>query len=180
MADIGFRIRRRIAEVRFGEEDVARTMMVEYARNLGVRIGQDCRIYTMSFSTEPYLISIGNRVTVTHGVEFVTHDGGVWVLREKDPTLELFGTVTIGNNVFIGLKSIILLNTVIGDNCIVAAGSVVKGTFDAGSVIAGVPARKIMSIEEYYSRHRDSFYPTKGMEPDEKKKFLLQHLSTEK
>ena len=51
--------------------------------------------------------------------------------------------VKIGKNVFIGCNSIILKGTVLGDNCIVGAGSVVHGIFDADCVIAGNPARVI-------------------------------------
>lgn len=51
--------------------------------------------------------------------------------------------VKIGKNVFIGCNSIILKGTVLGDNCIVGAGSVVHGVFDADCVIAGNPARVI-------------------------------------
>lgn len=53
--------------------------------------------------------------------------------------------VVIGKNVFIGCNSIILKGTVLGDNCVVGAGSVVSGTYEAGSVIAGNPARVVKS-----------------------------------
>jgi len=51
--------------------------------------------------------------------------------------------VYIGKNVFIGCNTIILKGTVLGDNCIVGAGSVVHGRFEDGCVIAGNPARVI-------------------------------------
>ena len=35
----------------------------------------------MEFGSEPYLIELGDNVRVTNGVRFVTHDGGLWVLR---------------------------------------------------------------------------------------------------
>ncbi len=69
-------------------------------RKRGVKIGDNCEIYsTVNFGSEPYLISIGNHVRITHGCRFITHDGGVWVLRElkKDSSLDLFG----------GIKSVI-------------------------------------------------------------------------
>ena len=47
------------------------------ARNLGVTIGEKCLISTRLWSSEPYLISIGNHVQVTDNVSFHTHGGGM-------------------------------------------------------------------------------------------------------
>lgn len=60
--------------------------------------------------------------------------------------------VKIGNNVFIGDKAMILPGTTIGDNCIVGAGSVVKGDFESNSLIAGNPARIIKRYS--YNTHK--------------------------
>ena len=51
--------------------------------------------------------------------------------------------IHIGENVFIGCNSIILKGTVLGDNCIVGAGSVVCGKFPSNVIIAGNPAKII-------------------------------------
>lgn len=48
--------------------------------------------------------------------------------------------ITIGNNVWIGLNAIILKDTIIGDNCVISAGSIVKGNFAKNSIIQGNPA----------------------------------------
>ena len=61
--------------------------------------------------------------------------------------------VTIGNNVFIGTKAVILKGTTIGDNCIVGAGSVVRGTFPDGVVIAGNPAKVICTVKEFHNKN---------------------------
>ncbi len=55
--------------------------------------------------------------------------------------------VKIGKNVFVGCNSILLKGTVIGDNCIIGAGSVVHGVFEDNCVIAGNPARVIKKQE---------------------------------
>lgn len=60
---------------------------VEYARKIGVIVGDDCRLINTSYSTEPYLITLGNRVSATK-VHFETHDGGVWVLRDELPNID--------------------------------------------------------------------------------------------
>ena len=49
-----------------------------YARHLGVKIGNNCLIDTRMWSSEPYLITIGNNVQVTEGVSFHTHGGGMY------------------------------------------------------------------------------------------------------
>lgn len=59
----------------------------EYARHLGVKIGKDCRIYIRDFGSEPWLINIGDKVTVTHGVRFINHDGfphGLLLTRKEE------------------------------------------------------------------------------------------------
>lgn len=54
--------------------------------------------------------------------------------------------VAIRNNVFIGSQSVILKGTDIGAGCVVAAGSVVCGTFPPSMLIGGNPARVIRAL----------------------------------
>ena len=56
--------------------------------------------------------------------------------------------IKIGKNCFIGCNAIILKGTELGDGCVVGAGAVVSGKFEAGSVIAGNPARVIRKLGE--------------------------------
>ena len=56
--------------------------------------------------------------------------------------------VIIGDNVWIGANVVILRGTVIGDNSVVAAGSIVKGSYPAGSVIIQKRIADIQSNEE--------------------------------
>lgn len=49
---------------------------VKYAKWLGVKIGNNCFISTKKWSSEPYLITIGDNVQVTQDVFFHTHGGG--------------------------------------------------------------------------------------------------------
>jgi maltose O-acetyltransferase len=53
------------------------------------------------------------------------------------------GRVVIGNRCWIGAKAVILKDVTLGDNCVVAAGSVVTRPVETGAVVAGVPARRI-------------------------------------
>ena len=54
--------------------------------------------------------------------------------------------IDIGSNVWVGANCVILPGTIIGDDAVIAAGSVVRGTVPAGELWGGVPARKIKTI----------------------------------
>lgn len=56
-------------------------------------------------------------------------------------------TIKVGNNVWIGLNVTILKGTVIGNNCVIAAGSVVKGEFPDNVLIQGNPAVIVSNLE---------------------------------
>lgn len=116
---------------------------IEYARKLGVTIGDDCRFINFPmFGSEPYLIEIGNHVTISSDVVFSNHDGGTWVFREQEKyklTLK-YGKIKIGNNCFIGLRSVILPGVTIGDNCVIGACSLVTKNIPSGEVWGGTGA----------------------------------------
>lgn len=124
------------------------------SRSMGVVIGSGCRIYGGSpsmWGSEPYLVTLGDRVFIAPNCQFVCHDGGTLILRTKYPSLEITAPIAIESNVYIGMNSIVLFGVVIGSNCIVGAGSVVSRSLEPGGVYAGVPARRIKSIDEYES-----------------------------
>jgi len=56
------------------------------------------------------------------------------------------GDVKIGNNVLIGAHCVILPNTVIEDNIVVAANSTIKGQLESGFLYGGNPVRKIKAL----------------------------------
>ena len=149
---------------------------VSYWRKQGVTIGEKCEIYgTANFGSEPYLISIGNHVRINAGVNFVTHDGGVWVLREylNDEKIDMFGRIQVGDNVHIGTNAIIMPNVKIGSNVIVGCGAIVTKDIPDNSIAVGVPARVIETLDEYVEKHRQDFEYTKLMTSEEKKAYLL-------
>lgn len=145
-----------------------------YARRMGVTIGENCRLYSLQFGSEPYLISIGNHVTITSHVSFVTHDGGVWVLRHIEPSVDYIKPIVIDNNVFIGINAIILPGVVIGENSVVGAGSVVTKSVPADSIVGGVPARVIGTLDSY-RRKLSQGQHTKGLDPIHKRKAMLSY-----
>lgn len=145
---------------------------IAYLRKKGVEIGTDVRFFSPSNTLVdlscPWLLSIGNNVNITHGVIILTHDYS-WSVLKKNPAnpgriLGAQSPVRIGNNVFIGMNSVITRGVTVGDNVIIGAGSVVTGDCDSNSVYAGTPARRIMSIEEYYiKRESKQFEEAKKM-----------------
>lgn len=62
--------------------------------------------------------------------------------------------MAICNNVFIGEGAIVLRNVTIGNNVIVGAGSVVSKDVPENSVVAGIPAKRIMSLDEFYDKRK--------------------------
>jgi len=124
----------------------------KYAIELGVKLGSNVKFYSMKpgmFSTEPWLIKIGDNCHITDNCIFTTHDGGVLIIRNEIPDLEITAPIIIGNDVFIGENTTILFGTKIGNRSIIGACSLVKGEFPDNSVIAGVPAKVIESVDEY-------------------------------
>ena len=152
---------------------------IGFARSLGVTIGRDCRLLGTTlgtFGSEPYLITIGDHVTITIGVRFSTHDGGVWVFREQYPDIDVVAPITIGNNVFVGMNALILPGVTIGDDCVIGAGSVVNRDIPSGSVAAGVPARVIRPVAEYWERIRDRAFHVRSLPLEEKKQVYMDAL----
>lgn len=120
-----------------------------YFRKQGAQIGEDCDILITHLGPEPYLISIGNHVFISPGAYFHTHDGGVWVFRDKIPGIRVYGSITIEDNCLIGRDVQLLPNIRIGRNSIVGAGSVVVTDVPPNSIVMGVPARVISSNQKY-------------------------------
>jgi len=160
---------------------------VELAKKKGVKVGENCRFYSLNFFSEPYLIEIGNNVIISGQVIFFTHDGGIFIFSEEAPNLlGHFGKIKIGDNCFIGMGAIIFPDVEIGKNCIVGAGSVIMDSFPDNSVISGNPA-KIMYKTEMYKKMKlcskrtiendQYFFPKQDFMPEVmKKKLLLEKL----
>lgn len=128
---------------------------VAAARRLGVQVGDGCRIYISSFGTEPFLIKIGNRVTVTSRVRILTHDGSTCLIKDQDGVrYQSYAPVVIGDDVFIGVNSIILPGVTIGSRVVVAAGSVVTKDVADGVVVGGNPARVIGGFDKFEAKIR--------------------------
>jgi acetyltransferase-like isoleucine patch superfamily enzyme len=142
------------------------------------KIGERCRIYSRLFGSEPYLIEIGNHVHIGENVQLITHDGGVWVLRDmlERQELDSFGKIVIKDNVFIGNNTIILPGVVIGENVVIGAGSVVTKDVPHNTVVGGVPAKTIKSIE-LYAKKVDQCLETKHLIGMAREKVIREHFN---
>jgi len=123
--------------------------IAEYLRKQGTQVGENCMIIPTNLGNEPYLLKIGNHVTIAAGVRFITHDGGVWIFRNEIPDIQVFGPMIIEDNCVIGQDSVLFPNIRIGKNSIVGANSVVISDVKENSIVMGVPARPFGSVEKY-------------------------------
>lgn len=125
----------------------------EFYRKLGVTIGKNVHILNSHIDEGyPYLISIGDDVTITRA-DILAHDAST--LRFLDGHVKV-GKVTIGNNVFIGHGCVVLPGTVIGDNVICGANTMINGNVPSNVVIGGNPYRIICSYDEYVKKHKEN------------------------
>lgn len=123
-----------------------------YARKRGVTIGQGCRILSDVVTTEPWLVTIGDRVTISSDVRLITHDGSGWLVSDDKGRRFRYAPIRIGSDVFIGARVTILPGVEIGDRVVVGAGSIVTKSTASGTVAAGVPARPIGTFDSFAER----------------------------
>lgn len=137
-------------------------VFVDYIRELGGIVGENTRfinphLCSFDFGRADY-ITIGNNCCLST-VTLLAHDYSWYTLLGSvgDILPDAGGEIIIGNNCFIGYGSVILKNTIIGDNVIIGARAVVRGEIPSNTVWAGVPAKMICTIDEFYekkARHR--------------------------
>lgn len=149
----------------YGENATSEDLIC-FLRSRGALIGSNVIVYapnkTLIDKTAPWLLEIGDRVRIAEGAKILTHDYAWSVLKCCDsgsfPPGQILGgegPVVIGNNVFIGMNAIIMRGVTIGDNVVIGAGSVVTKPCEANSVYAGNPAKRIMSIEDFYRKRKE-------------------------
>ncbi len=135
---------------RFLREKGRLNQTVEHYRKVGVTIGENVQIMNSSIDEgHGFLIEIGSNVTIT-GATILAHDGSTKAALGYAKV----GRVTIGDEVFIGSRAIILPNVTIGSKVIVGAGCVVSKSIPSNSVVAGSPAKVICTYDEYIAKHK--------------------------
>lgn len=125
-------------------------------KNIFFHIGENVSFRPFVIPSEPNLVSIGDNVWIAAGVRFITHDminQMLFLKGEKGiPNKTYYSNITIGNNVVVGADVIILPGKRIGDNVIIAAGSVVSKDIPSNEVWGGNPVKKICSYDDFLIR----------------------------
>ena len=92
-------------------------------------------------------VTIGDNCLVAMGCKIIaanhTYALGTNINMQKN----IFKPIVIGNDVWIGADTKVLAGVIIGDGCVVAAGSVVTKSIPANTIVAGIPARAIKQRE---------------------------------
>lgn len=154
------------------------TDKIDKAIEVGVRIGNNTTITgPTDFGSEPYLVTIGDNVCISFGVSFITHDNATKVINNilNDNSFAIYAPIKIGNNCFIGAKTLILPGVTIGDNVIIGAGSIVTKDIEDNCVAVGIPCKKISTIDEYIKKNKDKFLYIRKLSDLERKNYLLNY-----
>ena len=154
---------------------------LKYLREQGCVIGNGTRLNCSvnAFGTEPYLITVGDNCLFAADICLITHDGGVKVLSDLDcfdgNRMDIIAPIKVGNNVYIGTGAYIMPGVTIGDNCVIGAAAVVTHDIPDNSVVVGIPARVIRTIDEYYKSaiSKGYLHPTARMDSESKKKYFI-------
>lgn len=98
-------------------------------------------------------ITLGDRIVVSDESHFLTHDYSITTAliaigKQPNTDVALIRGINVGDNVFIGKKTIIMPNTTIGKNVIRGAGSVVRGKIPENSIVIGNPGEVISSLTD--------------------------------
>lgn len=122
--------------------------LISALRSYGMHIqGEPIYISSRAWfdGTDYSLISLEDKVVISSHVSVLTHDFSLARARDAiegrtvSPEVALIGSVRIGANSFVGRGAILMPGTNIGTNCIIGAGSVVRGEVPDCSIVIGNP-----------------------------------------
>lgn len=127
----------------------------KYAKKKGIyaKIGEGCYL-PVSLPLYPELVRIHDHVIMHRSVKLVTHDMVNYYLMEMFDSChfknaEQLCPIEIYDNVYVGMNTVILGNVRIGPNVIINAGSLVINDVPPNSIVGGVPAKVLGSLDKY-------------------------------
>lgn len=159
-------------------EIFSRINRVKFAQKIGVNFKDPSKVHiygSVSWSTEPWIITIGENVHITNGVNFVGHDGGTLLFRHLVPDLEITKPIKVGDDVYIGNNVIIMPGVTIGSKVIIGAGAIVTRDIPDNSVAVGVPARVIKTADEYFEKIQRESLHLGHLKGEEKDRALMKY-----
>lgn len=111
-----------------------------------IEVGDNSRINGAYIHAQKRIL-IGNNCVIAAGVNIIDSNGHETYSENRTIGRDMPSDIIIGNNVWLGLNAIILKGSEIGDNCVVGAGSVVKGKFPSNVIIVGNPAKIVKYLK---------------------------------
>ena len=126
-----------------------RTIIVARTNNSKIKIGNNVGMSGVTIYARNS-IEIGDNTLIGGNTKILDNDFHPLEINDRNNDIKekiKSKPIKIGKNCFIGCNAIILKGTTLGDGCIVGAGSVVSGTFDANSVIVGNPGKVVKKSE---------------------------------
>ncbi|MHB9313402.1 acyltransferase [Fusobacterium polymorphum] len=108
-------------------------------------------------SLEPYKIEIGEDCMLSYDIEIRNTDSHKIYDKDTNKRINEGKSVNIGNHVWLGMRAVILKGVNIGNNSIVAGGSIVTKDVKANTIVSGSPARQIKE-NVYWTREEVMTY----------------------
>ena len=147
--DVDVRENASVNNVRTGNRGKIRDHTIMFgAEKNPLSIGDDFFIGAFCYINGAAGLTIGNRVTIAHGAMLFSDSGpNTSPLLQKDFPITA-APITIGDDVWIGARAVILPGVKIGNHCVIGTGSVVKDDVPDHSVVAGVPAKILRTLDD--------------------------------
>lgn len=149
-------------------DQVSQRLYRKIVRRVLRRFGVEVRGLPLWISPSVYFdyrggITVGDRCVISNDVCLLTHDYSMDQVAERrlgtsENNMVRSAPIVVGDQAFIGMRSMILPGVTIGPGAVVGAGSVVTRDVDADTVVAGNPAVVISDTDAYWARSQSKFH----------------------